>query len=91
MPRASYRHPETFPHAIMWAMAGGKVVSAKSKVKTRREALQNRGYDTGTLSNIDFVDAALCAIAANESRKGNYQRFGNREEGFIIVPAWLSE
>ena len=76
---------ETFPHAIMCAMAG-RVVPAKPKVKRRREALQNRGYDISNLSNIDFVDAALCAIAADEFQKNNYKRYGNREEGFIIVP-----
>lgn len=77
---------ETFPHAIVCAMAG-QVVSAKPKSKVRRKALQNRGYDVSNLSNIDFVDASLCAVAADEFRKDNYQSFGNREEGFIIVPA----
>lgn len=77
---------ETFPHAIMYALAG-YVVPAKSKVKTRRVALQNEGYDVSILSNLDLVDAALCAIAADRFRKNNYQSFGNREEGFIIVPA----
>lgn len=77
---------ETFPHAVVCAMAG-RVVSAKPKAKVRREALQNRGYDIRDLSNIDFVDAALCSVAADEFCKDNYQSFGNREEGFIVVPA----
>lgn len=81
---------ETFPHAIVCAMAG-QVVSAKPKATVRRKALQNRGYDVSNLSNIDFVDAALCAVAADEFRKDNYQSFGNREEGFIIVPACRAE
>ncbi|MBA7646095.1 hypothetical protein ES703_53856 [subsurface metagenome] len=76
---------ETFPHAITCAMAG-RVVPAKPKVKRRRETLLNEGYNISILSNIDFVDAALCAIAADDFRKNSYQSFGNREEGFIILP-----
>ena len=44
---------ETFPHAIICAMAGC-VVPAKPKAKKRRDALKNRGYDISDLSNIDF-------------------------------------
>jgi len=77
---------ETFPHAIICTMVG-QVVSAKPKLTNRRKALKDRGYDDSNLSNIDFVDAALCAIAADEFSKNNYQSFGNREEGLIIVPA----
>ena len=81
---------ETFPHAIVCAMAG-QVVSAKPKAKVRRKALQNRGHDVSNLSNIDFVDAALCAVVADELRKDNYRCFGNPEEGFIVVPTYLPE
>lgn len=77
---------ETFPHAIMWAMAG-HVVPAKSKIKTRREALLKEGYNISILSNLDFIDAALCAMTADRFQKNKFQSFGNREEGFIIVPA----
>lgn len=76
---------ETFPHAVVCALAG-QVVSARPKSKVRRTALTNSGYDDSGLPNIDFVDAALCAIAAYEFHKANYQSFGNRAEGFIIVP-----
>lgn len=76
---------ETFPHAVVCAMAG-RVVLAQPKATVRRSALQNRGYGISGLSNIDFVDAALCAVAADEFLKDNYKIFGNREEGFIIVP-----
>ena len=76
---------ETFPHAITCAMAG-RVVLARPKGKMRRNALQSEGYDIGILTNIDFVDAALCAVAADEFRKDNYLPFGNPEEGYIVVP-----
>ncbi len=81
---------ETFPHAIVCALAG-RVVSAKPKARVRRKALQDRGYDISNLSNIDFVDAALCAVAANDFRMDNYQCFGNSEEGFIIIPSHRAE
>jgi len=76
---------ETFPHAIVCALAG-QVVSARPKATTRRKALRKRGYNDSGFPNIDFVDAALCAVAAEEFRKDNYQSFGNSEEGFIVAP-----
>ena len=76
---------ETFPHAVVCAMAGREIL-AKPKGEVRRKALKNRGYDIKDLSNIDFVDAALCAVTAEGLWKGNYQIFGDPTEGFIVVP-----
>ncbi|MDI6789494.1 MAG: DUF429 domain-containing protein [Thermodesulfobacteriota bacterium] len=76
---------ETFPHAIVCAMKG-RLVSWKSKVKVRREALETIGYDISNLSNIDFVDAALCAVVADAFSKGSYKVYGDSAEGFIVVP-----
>lgn len=81
---------ETFPHAVACALAG-RVVSAKHKASVRRKVLQDRGYDVSSLPNIDYVDAAICAVAADAFRKNYYQNFGNCEEGFIIVPACHTE
>ena len=77
---------ETFPHAVVCFMEG-RVISARPKAVVRRKALQDRGYDVRGLPNIDYVDAAICAVAADKFHKNNYKSFGNREEGFIIVPA----
>jgi len=77
---------ETFPHAVVCALAG-RVIRARPKASIRRNALRNRGYDCGPLPNIDFVDAALCAVAAEAFRHGRIKRFGGRSEGFIVVPA----
>ena len=49
---------ETFPHAVVCALAG-KVVVEKPKATSRRKALLDQGYDVSGLPNIDFVDAAL--------------------------------
>lgn len=77
---------ETFPHAIVCALAA-KVVSAKPKTSERRKVLRGRGYDDSLLSNIDFIDAALCAVTAEEFRKGRTIQFGTRDEGFIVMPS----
>jgi predicted nuclease with RNAse H fold len=84
---------ETFPHAVVCVMAG-KVLKAANKKIERPNELKKRGYDISRLSdrktkgpNIDYVDAALCAVTADEFGNGKYQCFGNPEEGFIVVPA----
>ncbi len=77
---------ETFPHAIVCALAG-KVVAAKPKASNRRKVLRARGYDASPLPNIDFIDDALCAVAAEAFRQGRTKPFGGQGEGFIVVPA----
>ena len=76
---------ETFPHAIMCALAG-RLVSARPKVARRREMLRNLGYNDRVLANIDFVDAALCAITAERFLLGRTISFGDADEGLIVVP-----
>lgn len=76
---------ETFPHAVVCVLAG-KVVGAKRKSTHRRETLRKQCYDNRELPNIDFVDAALCALTASAFIKNRCQCFGNKQEGFIVVP-----
>jgi predicted RNase H-like nuclease len=76
---------ETFPHAVACALAG-RVIPARPKATTRRQMLREEGYDVGPLANIDFVDAALCALTAERFLLGRTRVFGNAEEGFIVVP-----
>jgi len=35
---------------------------------------------------VDFVDAGLCAITADAFVRGRVTLFGNKVEGFIVVP-----
>jgi Protein of unknown function (DUF429) len=76
---------ETFPHAVACAMQGS-IVSAKQKRVVRRKLLQQSGVDTGALTNIDWVDAGLCALTAHRLLGGSVDTYGDIEEGFIVVP-----
>lgn len=76
---------ETFPQAVACALAGD-IVSAKRKSSVRRKLLSNIGVDASTLPNIDFVDAALCAVSAQSLLAGNFNYYGDTLEGFIVVP-----
>jgi predicted nuclease with RNAse H fold len=78
---------ETFPQAVACALAG-KVVPARGKGAVRRDLLREVGIDTAPLANIDLVDAALCALAAQALLNGRYRTYGDATEGFIVVPAW---
>lgn len=76
---------ETFPHAIACALAGCPV-SARAKATARRVLLRTAGIETEHLSNIDHVDAALCALAAHRLLQGTVRAYGEAETGLIVVP-----
>jgi predicted nuclease with RNAse H fold len=80
---------ETFPQAVACALAG-KIVPAKKKGVVRRELLLTAGIDTSELTNIDTVDAALCALTAHYLMLGNVKTYGDNAEGFIVVPSKTS-
>ena len=76
---------ETFPQAIACALAG-KIVPAKKKRSIRRELLNRANIDTSKLTNIDQIDAALCAFTAHQLALRNYKCYGDTASAFIIVP-----
>lgn len=80
---------ETFPHAVACALAR-EVVSAKNKSAIRRLLLKERGVENSELSNIDYVDAALCALAADAYLASEFESYGDQAGGFIVVPVGLS-
>ena len=78
---------ETFPHAITWHLRGGEA-QARQKRRQRRELLRKAGIDLEQLSNIDLVDAALCALTAHRAASGaSCKTYGDPFEGIIVVPA----
>jgi predicted nuclease with RNAse H fold len=77
---------ETFPHAITWHLQGGEA-NAKRKRTERRALLDRLGIDRTALTNIDKVDAALCAYVAHlAARGGALQTYGEEATGLIVVP-----
>jgi predicted nuclease with RNAse H fold len=76
---------ETFPHAIACALAG-EIVSARNKRAVRRALLADAGVACDALTNIDFVDAALCAWAADLFARRRFGKHGDPVEGYIVVP-----
>ncbi len=60
---------------------------ARKKSVRRRELLRNAGIDTSDLTNIDTVDAALCALTARYFLSGNVKTYGDDGEEFFVIPA----
>ena len=77
---------ETFPQAIACALAG-RHVPAREKRAQRRALLEEAGIDTRRLTNIDLVDAALCALAAHRFATARFSAYGVAGDAFIVVPA----
>ena len=80
---------ETFPQAVACALAG-RVLSARTKCLDRRAALERAGIDSRTLTNIDYIDAALCALAARHVHAGTFRSYGDAASGLIFVPGAVS-
>lgn len=81
---------ETFPHAITWHLNGGKA-DASRKRSERRSLLARAGIDLSELTNIDLVDAALCALTAYHfATGGGCLAYGEKNTGVIVVPKSLS-
>jgi len=76
---------ETFPHAVACARAG-KILSAKQKRADRSRLLREAGVSTDALTNMDWIDAALCALAAHHLVMNTFKKYGDVAEGFIVVP-----
>ncbi len=76
---------ETFPHAVACALAR-KILPAKQKRIDRPKLLREAGLSMAALTNIDMVDAALCALAAHHLLAWTFKTYGDAAEGFIVVP-----
>ncbi len=58
---------------------------ARKKSVRRRELLRNAGISD--LTNVDTVDATLCALTAHYILGGNVKTYGDDVEEFIVIPA----
>lgn len=79
---------ETFPHGITTAyqQAQTKALALGNKTARRLHALTGMAYDTQHLANIDFIDAALCAIAADYCMANRISVYGCKQDGLIGIP-----
>ena len=77
---------ETFPHAITWHLRNGEA-KARQKRPQRTALLAQAGITTAPLTSIDWIDAALCALAAHRVASGaGCLAFGEPDTGLIVVP-----
>lgn len=78
---------ETFPHAITWHLRGGHAEAAKKRAQRLALLRRHGGYDA-SLVNMDWIDAALCAVvAAMAAAARPLKLYGEERTGYIIVPA----
>lgn len=78
---------ETFPHAITWHLRGGEAAAAQKRSQ-RSALLERAGIPLAPLTSIDLIDAALCALAADQAARGAAcVGYGESASGLIVVPA----
>jgi len=77
---------EVFPNATTRILTGQRPPAGASKTTWRRRLLAAQGVAAARLSNLDFVDAALCALTGLYALDGDYQVFGDQREGLLITP-----
>ena len=80
---------ETFPQASACSLTGRKL-SAARKRSDRRRLLEENGLAADSLTNIDEIDAALCALSARHVLAGCFNAYGDGAEGVILVPTRLT-
>jgi predicted RNase H-like nuclease len=84
---ALYRQLEA-SHPLLAALPpAGHPPSAAHKRSQRTELLRQAGIDPVPLTSTDFIDAALCALAAQHLASGLPCRaYGEAGSGLIVVP-----
>ena len=82
---------ETFPHGITVVAHRGLglgPVLAGQKGPQRRALLERCGVHTAELRGIDWIDAALCALAAQRLAAGDPCRvYGAAASGVVLLPS----
>jgi predicted nuclease with RNAse H fold len=73
---------ETFPHAVSRQLRGPEA----DKQAQRRSILAACEVQEKSLTSIDFVDAALCALTAQLMLKGQTIALGDEAGGWMMIP-----
>ena len=76
---------ETFPHGIARALIGQPLL-ARNKKRDRLQILALERIETQGLNRQDWIDAALCALAARYVLENRFRPFGDLQTGFILLP-----
>ena len=89
-PSAMAPMPASWPQAmcriITWHLRVGEA-KARQKRPQRTALLAQAGITTAPLTSIDWIDAALCALAAHRVASGAAcLAFGEPDNGLIVVP-----
>ena len=77
---------EVYPHASAQRLAGQRRPAGTTKTTFRRATLGAHGVDEAKLTNIDRVDAALCALTGLLALQGDFQVVGDPVDGVVVVP-----
>lgn len=76
---------ETYPYAVERAFLANPK-RQNPKTAERRWLLARLGVNTASLSNGDYIDAALCALTAAYFLCGHTKDYGDAASGLIVVP-----
>ncbi len=77
---------EVFPHATTLALTRQATPKRVSKNQWRRQLLRSEGIDPSPLTNIDYIDAALCALTGLHALNGNFTPHGDPSGGYLVTP-----
>jgi predicted RNase H-like nuclease len=78
---------ESFPHGITVALSPQIEVKAAFKLEQRSALLERFGVSLSGLSSIDWIDAAVCALAGQHIAKGaEAEIYGEPEGGLLVLP-----
>ena len=78
---------ESFPHGITLALLPQIEVKAALKLEQRSALLERFGLALDGLSSIDWIDAAVCALAAQRIAEGaEATLYGEPASGLLVLP-----
>ena len=77
---------EVFPNATTIALTGRPNPKGISKNRWRRQLLGGQGIDPTQFTNIDHVDAALCALTGLLALDAGFQAYGDPTGGYLVAP-----
>ena len=78
---------ESFPHGVTIALSPQIEVKAALKLEQRSALLERFGVSLSGLSSIDWIDAAVCALAAQRiAQSAAAEIYGEPEGGLLVLP-----